>query len=359
MYQLVNNNIVNLALFVLMALRVVLPPFGRKPIKPGRNILLQKRAGNRVLGGAGLSAVVAMGLLAGMPAAQALVLDASGQITVGGQVKEDTDTSTTSVNAFMNATGMGPEGYGYGWGYGDDTGTMYSAAGGGNIFDARGAIRQTVDFTNTTGTAQNYYFDFTINSGSIRAFNTIILSNGGQYIEAGRRAAILLNGTEIFVSEAALTNRSSGISLSRTGTTLGTYTQGTDGYSWDTYVDRLDLGVFSAGESFRLSYEISTYARGNIAAVPCGSSPIIDEETGNEIGGGPLVVSFDGGETYCRRNYAEARFGDPNNLSSSPISNMTVTTGMTMTQVPEPGTLFLLGGGMLAFAVGRRGVRKG
>ncbi len=289
-------------------------------------------------------AAVCFGLvtMAMASSAQAVVLNAEATINLQSYGVPYTENDTSSFNASMGLYDADASGSSYAAGRGDDNGWMYSYAGGGGYFDSQGRIQQSVEFTNNSGVAQNYSFDFTINFGSLSAYNYEPLTGNG-FVSSGNNVAIRLDGVDLFTSEAELMNNSSGTMLSTDGVVLGSYASGSNSYSWGEYTGVLDLGVFNPGESFLLEYDIVTFSNSNVAG--SGSASCSEGGEGE-------------GEYGCYPTYGYSQFGDPSGVSGMPITNVTVT-GSAVHAVPEPGLLLLLCGGIagLAFS-GRKRARK-
>ncbi len=296
-----------------------------------------------------LSAAVCLGLIAAASNAQATILTAGATVDLQtAPTVSTTVTDPTSVSVYeyeSDATG-----YGDASSWGSDSGLMYSRASGDGFFSSEGHIQQVVEFTNTSGTAQNYFFDFTINNGALNTYSYDPLTTG-EYVQAGNTVAIQLNGVDIYTSNATLLTNDSGSSLTTTGAVLGSYTAGSNSYSWGVYSGTLDLGIFNPGESFLLEYDIFTFAESNVDRLDAGS-----EECG--YGGWDEEVWFDEECGGWFVTSAGSRFGDPNGITGMPINPTTVTSSSV--SVPEPGLLFLLGGGVAGLAFARRNrARKG
>ena len=293
-----------------------------------------------------LSTAVCMGLVAMSPNVQAVTLNANTSATSGTSTDMQADTQTNYVNVYSSAFDTAGSG-GYSTAAGNDSGWMYSSAGGSNTFLSTSNIQQVVNFTNTSAFAQSYAFDFTINFGSLTASN-YAPTGLGEFVTASNKVSIKLNGVEIFNSEATLTTDDTGTSsLTTVGTVLGTYSAGSDYYSWSPFSDTLDLGVFGVGESFTLEYDIFTFANSNGSPnASCGGYGFY-----GDYGYGVDIIAF-GGEGFCDRTSAYAQFGDPNGLSSTPINSSTVTSQPA--SVPEESSFLLFGAGLAGLAFSRR-----
>lgn len=286
--------------------------------------------------------------LFGSAQVHAVILDATAQYALPGDSLADSDAATdpSSVSATVDQYG-GSTGTASARGAGDDTGWMYSRAGGSGYWTSRASIQQSLSVTNTTGVSQSYSFDFLINRGSLSAFFRGA-PDTGEFAEAGNEVSIRLNGTTLFMSSALLRNDAAGVTQTTGGTVLGTYTPGSDFYNWGVYSDTLDLGVFSAGDSFTLTYEIVTFSAGLDDGFDC-SAGYGDYGFGDEL---PQLNAQPGG-SRCYNNDGYSQFGDPNSLNASPAflaSNLQSTAA----NVPAPSALFLMGSGVAGLAFSRR-----
>ncbi len=292
-----------------------------------------------------LAAAVCLGLLF-TSSAQAVVLKAQTSARIDTQTASTaTDINSSSVTAESDQDGYPvTTSYSFSRARGNDSGWMYSTAGGQGNYLSGSLIQQSYTITNNTGSAQNYTFDYTINRGSLNAkfFNGFNFSTQSDaYVIAGNTVSITLNGVKLFSSSATLTADINGSSLVTDGTVLGTYTPGSDYYSWDLTSNTLDLGVFDAGETFTLVYDIITSSTSNLATadVPVSTCNYSDVELGNFCDDEP---------TYAY-NYGYSQFGDPNNINTTPVNTVNSTAA-----VPEPGSMLLLGGGLAGLAFSRR-----
>jgi len=293
---------------------------------------------------------VCFSLLAVTSNANALILSADANVQANTVINPQVvDVDANSVNA-TNSAYQGVHSS-RAAGKGRDDGWMYSYAGGSGIFESQGHIKQRIDFTNDTGEAQNYFYDFTINFGSLTA-NSYEPLAAGDFVKAGNDVSITLNNVEIFASSAELTKTSTGSGLIANGAFLGSYSANSDYYSWDSYAGTLDLGVFDIGDSFFLEYDIFTNASSNVAASTCVGEDGGDDELEFEIRTTNTLVNYE-----CATNYGYSHFGDPNSISGIPQAPTAMANNLyssPASAVPEPSSLFLLGGGALGFAFTRR-----
>ena len=291
-----------------------------------------------------LSTAVCLGLVAISPNVQAVVLNGQATATSGASTESNFDSNPTSL--YVGANAFDTTGDASAAAAGNDSGWMYSRSSGTNTFTASSNIQQVVDFVNVSPFAQSYSFDFTINQGSLSSY--LYNTGSGYSITTSNQVSIKLNGIEIFSSEATLTTNDSGSSLTTNGTVLGSYTAGSDFYSWSPFSGTLDLGIFGVGESFTLEYDIFTLATSNgvgSAEICVGGYGDYGYGDGGEFGG----------EGYCYTEdatSARSQFGDPNGLSSMPIDDTTVTGKQA--SVSEDASFLLFGAGLAGLAFSRR-----
>ena len=287
---------------------------------------------------------------------QAATITAGTAVEVG--VASDDFTSLLTDLASSEAANTSSTDYSVGPGYTWDSagpdyasanaranqdGWMYSTAGGDNTFKSVSHVQQSLTITNDTGVDQNYSFDFTILAGSMDIWGGFDQFADDEVVAAGNLVSISLDGVELFGSSALLVGNNSGVSLMTEGSVLGSYSAGDNYYEWNQLTDSLDLGVFAAGESFTLTYDIYTAAAGIYDAASSG----IGEEGGCYYEGESEIE----GEV-CDYAYAYSQFGDPNGVHGSPIAGN--VQGTPVMSVPEPSLWLLMGTGLFGFAVARR-----
>lgn len=186
---------------------------------------------------------------------------ATGSYAHSGEVANDVSsfppTNGVDVLRFANDVNTGDTGY---HSYGSIDGSFGSRSSGYGSYDVKSAFNITGTFTNTSATAQHVYFTFDITPGMLN--NDVHTPfSGSQYVESGIRFSVKTNGSEVFGSNASLKTNSSGTVYQQSGTDLYTETSPTH-YNINAYHQQVDLGVLNAGESLQLTYDLSTYAKG-------------------------------------------------------------------------------------------------
>ncbi len=294
-------------------------------------------------------ATAVLAALAGMQTAQAIMLTSESSymtMVTSGNDGPVSDPASVSTDAY----GGDPDGYSYAStaGRANDSGWIYARAGGDGWYDSETTVMLSESFTNNSGLTQNYFFDFTINQGSISAFEHMSFDPNG-FVLAGYEVSILLNDIAIWESYAQIKiDDASSVSFDNAGVVLGTYTPGSDYYSWSSYSDTLALGTINPGESFTLEYEINAFSSGDTGSFNC-----YDYYGGGGDFDQPALNDGDFGYGDCASGNGYAQFGDPQGVSSMPISNNQLRSTPAQS-VPEPASLALLAAGLGGLAAARR-----
>ena len=309
-----------------------------------------------------------------------IMLTASTEVTPAGELTDsDMDTDPASVSATTGASG--PLGGGFAHSSGDDIGGAVDfralAEGLGN-FSSESMFVYSDTILNSSGVAQNYFFDFFVPGGGLSILGSKVfpheLGLGTSTATVGYSIEVILNGTDtLFSSDLSITATNGpvpDVTLSSIGTdeiggtllsssittSVGLFDIDPDpGVEelvplsfFDVFFDiaefdkELDLGTWADGESFTIDYTLTTHAT--------ASGPI------NPVA---FPACEFGGEGFgfvegCL--FSQARIGDPASPFSIPASfgpnSLSITSNPT--GIPEPATLAMFGVALAGLGAARR-----
>lgn len=259
--------------------------------------------------------------------------------------------------------------------YGSSSGNFGSRSSGQGVYDVTGSFLIVQTVTNLSSVAQNATFNFHITPGMLQ--NQLGSPLGtGNFVSAGIKFNVQVNGAPVWGSQASLTSTSTGTSFTASGD-IGLYTGAGTYYSIDGVDRSVDLGVIGAGQSIELSYRLDSFAKGSSVAgvdhvepayaytVPDQWVNVCNGGYGGYGGGYGCVLTFQPAGTYTVPEHivygqvsgSHASSGDPFKIDltdGSPIFGFNgalppgANTGtVTFTAaVPEPGTWALMMGGL-------------
>lgn len=294
-----------------------------------------------------------LGLVAATPAYAMLTVSGSGTAGTSYTFGPASDSSYIS-GSDNRSDGVGSSAYSSAWG--NSYGTYRASASGGGTFDSQGKFNRALTVENTSAFATQYSLNVFIYYGGLGISNYAGVSGSGW---TSYDLDITKGSTNLFDSYAKLD--STGV-LTQTGTVLnGAYVSMGSSYSqyyWNGTNLTLDLGSLGAGQSMTINFDLVTTAHGDfgVNSYSCGGY-------GDYGGDMPATLSVagdgDGYGGYGGTCYDTASvygsLGDPSDPYNFPdkVGFMNIT-GQQVSQVPLPGTLSLIGLGLLGLGSLRR-----
>lgn len=270
----------------------------------------------------------------GVASAQAATITATADFAPAGGYAAFGNTSDTASSGSVSAGLVEQDGGLYAAMTGNDTGAFsgqsmtktwvggtFGGSGQNNNHSATSAFTWEDIITNSGASSQNYFYNLNIDSGALAAAIDPFAGsiNGSTSIYANYSLDVLVNGVSVWNSGALITRTVSGTTQSLWGTSLGgtfgTFVPGGSlfnsgleadiaglssfGYQWDAISTQVDLGIFTAGDAFTLTYSavietggFTTDGEGFIAASVLGDPDVLSSAAGNVISAVPVPASI-------------------------------------------------------------------
>lgn len=288
--------------------------------------------------------VLAMAALAAALAAPAIanpLLTASSAASAGSTVGSENPYASggppaTYQSSYTNASDT--VGNSSGSSFANDRGAYAVRSSAEGMASGSSATSLLYSFTNN-GIAQGFSMSFHLYGGAIGSYVYDTLDSGESLL-ASYAASIKVNGISRFASAASLTRTASGTSLSKSGTDLNPFDDGSGGaYNWSSADFVIDLGFLEAGDSVAILAELQGSSSANVGAYAydCG---------GNN--GYADYAGYGGYGGTCLKGNSYVSYGDPFQISGDGSGGENIDPPVAQAQisrnaVPEPGALALVG----------------
>lgn len=284
-----------------------------------------------------LAVLLSLGCLVASPVHAMLTVSGSGSVPGQTYSFGPTSKSTFVVNSGGFTTVAGIDANSTAWG--NATGSYQAIASGSGTFYSQGEFNRSLTIANNTGFATQYSLNVFLFSGSMGVSNYYGLNGSGW---ASYDLDITKNGSISLFNSYAKIDSLGG--LARSGSTLSdavfTPTSGAASYAyyWKGANLVLDLGLLAVGGSMTIDFDLVSTVQGAFDVV---------KTTGSGSGCAIGYVCFDTGSAYVSVGPSVQ------NINMQSLGHFDVS-GVTANQLPSPGTLSLLGLGILGLGVFRR-----
>ena len=298
-----------------------------------------------------LGIVLTIALLNAVPSAHAVQIQVDANSILGSVIQgpySDGPANSGFVQVFETDNNGSNASYIHT--YADVDGVSGSRISGTGVsFNANGqASYSTGNITNTTSTAQDFNFSFTLNAGEVSIspiMNPMADMAAGDVLSAGFSMEIFasidggpLNTVWATGYEIIQDNSTASPAATQTGANIGgSLSADGSSYIWSAFTETVNIGVVNQGSSLTIEYLLTSFANGSLLGT-VGNTPCV-------IASNCLAIGRVG-EPIDPNDLDPARSGAPIVVTSTPTDPVDT--------VALPGTLALLACGFLGVGLSRK-----